>query len=155
MWIVSSFYELKDSQTCFGWCEEGMAVEQFTLEGGEEAFAKSIIVITDGAHQWTNPGVPAALAEGQAVILAAPNGMVDDTFWLSLLNSHMQSIHHQGGVKVSGHRPTHHLAALGVHDHPQTIRRIAGEIALDQIGGRAISWISLGSPWRFAAPDIL
>jgi hypothetical protein len=33
-------------------------------------------------------------------LLVALIGMVDDTFWLMLLNGHAEGVHHQGGAEV-------------------------------------------------------
>lgn len=120
MRIVPAFDELKDSQACFGLCVEGMAIEQLTFESSKEALAEGIVItIADGAHGGADSSFPAALAKGQRGVLAALVRVMDDTFWLALLNGHVQSIHHQGGVEMSGHRPTHHLAAPGIHDDRQ------------------------------------
>jgi hypothetical protein len=98
--------------------------------------------------------------------------MMDDTFWVTLLDRHVQGIHHQSCLEVSGHCPTNNFAAPGIHDHgqiqptcpsrdvsnicdPQTVGSFGGEISLDQIGGRTCPWLSLGRVWDFSAANTL
>ena len=118
MRIVPAFNELKDRQACFCLGVEGLTVEQFALESGKEALAQGVIVaIADRAHRRTDAGFPAALAEGQRGVLTALIGVVNDAFGTALLNSHVQGIHHQGGLEVSGHCPTDDFATPGIHDN--------------------------------------
>src|SRR5512145_2574017 len=97
---------------------------------------------------------------------------MDDTFWMALLDRHVQGIYHQGGTQLRRHRPADHSAAPGIHDdsqiqptdpggdvsnigHPQTIGTGRSEIALNQVGSWTCPWLSLGGVWGFAAADTL
>jgi len=129
MRIVPAFDELKNSRACLVWSVENVAVKQFTFQGGKEALAEGIVIaIADRAHRWADPGFPTALAKSQGSVLTAVIGVtlapparagVDEAFWVTLLNRHVQGVHHQSGLEMSGHRPTHHLAAPGIHDDRQ------------------------------------
>jgi hypothetical protein len=150
-----------------------MAVEQFTFEGSEEALAKGIIIaIADGAHGGADPSCPAAATKGKGGVLAALIRMVDDTFWMALLNGHLQCLQDELSAQVSSHRPTDNPTAPGINydgqiqkpsprsderdiRHPEFIRAASREVTLDQIGGRMCPWLSLGGPWGFAAADTL
>ena len=93
--IVPAFDERKDSQACFCLRVEGIAVEQFAFQSGEETFTQSIVVaISDRAHGWANPGFPTALAESEGGVLTAVIRVMDDAFWLTLLNGHVECIGH-------------------------------------------------------------
>ena len=120
MGIVPTFDELKHCLACLWLVVEGTAIEQFAFQSGEEALAEGIIeTISDRAHGRTNSGVPTALAKSQGSVLAALIGVMDDIFWVTLLDRHLQGIHHQGSLQMRGHRPANDFAAPGIHDHGQ------------------------------------
>jgi hypothetical protein len=173
MGIVPTFDEFKHGLACFWLVVEGTAIEQFAFQGSEEALAEGIIeTIADRAHRRADSGCATALAKRQGRVLAALIGMMDDVFWATLLDRHLQGIHHQRGLEVSGHCPADDFAAPGIHNNgqvqpsapsrnvgdvcdPQMIGRLGSEITLDQIWGRTCSWLSLGCAWGFAAADTL
>ena len=154
MGIVPTFNECEHRLTCLWLIVEGTAIEQFAFQGSEEALAEGIIeTIPDRAHRRTDPGFPTTLTKSQSSILAALIGVMDDILWVTLLDRHVQGIHHQGSLQVSRHRPTDDFAAPGIHDNgqvqptcpscdvgnvcdPQTVGNLGAEISLDQIGGR-------------------
>lgn len=171
MGIVPAFDERKNSQACFCLGVEGMAVKQFALESGEETFTEGIVeTISDRAHRRTDPSFPTALAKCQGSVLAAVIRVMDDALRVTLLDRHVEGIHHQGCLQMGGHCPTHDFAAPGIHDNgqiqptcpssdvsnirdPQTVGSAGVEIALDEIGGRTCPWLSPGSVWGFAAAN--
>lgn len=149
MGIVPTFDECKDRLACHWLIVEGTAIEQLAFQGGEEALTESIIeTISDRAHRWADASFPATLAERQGSVLTALIGVVDDVFWVTLLDRHVQGIHHQGSLEVSGHCPTDDFAAPGIHDNgqvqptcpssdegnvcdPQAVGSLGAEISLD------------------------
>jgi len=167
MRIVPAFDELKNNWARLSWCTEACAVEQFTFEGGEEAFTHGIVkTITDRAHGRADAGFAAAATKGQGSVLASMIGMVDDILGMALLDSHLQSLQDQLRAQVSCHGPANDPAAPGVeHDgqiekpspgwdigdirHPEFIRAAGCKVALDQIGGWLCIWPSLGGVRRF------
>lgn len=173
MGIVPTFDEFKRSLACLCLVVKDTAIEQFAFQGGEEALTEGIIeTIADRAHRRADTSVPTSLAKGQGGVLAALIGVMDDIFWVTLLDRHAQGIHYQGSLQVSGHRPTDDFAAPGIHDNsqvqptrpsrnvgyicdPQTVGSLGAEISLHQIRGRTCSWLSLGRAWGFAAADTL
>lgn len=173
MGIVPTFDEFEERLACLWLVVEGCAIEQFTFQGGKETLAEGIIeTIADRAHRRTDAGVSTALAKRQGSVLAALIGVMNDIFWVTLLDRHLQGIHHQGSLEMSGHCPTDDFAAPGIHDNsqvqptrpgrdvsnvcdPQTVGRLGAEIPLDQIGRRTCPWLSLGCAWGFAAADAL
>ena len=70
MRIVPSLDEVEDGHAGIGLCGKTMAVEQLTLDGGEEAFTHRVVVaVPDRPHRRTDPGTLAALAKGQGSVL--------------------------------------------------------------------------------------
>jgi hypothetical protein len=173
MGIVPTFDEFKHCLAGLWWIVEGAAIEQFAFQSGKEALAEGIVeTIADRAHRWTDTGVSTALAERQGSVLAALVRVMDDIFWVTLLDRHAQGIHYQGGLEAKGHRPTDDFATPGIHDNgqvqatrpsrdvsnicdPQTVGSAGAEISLHQIGSRTCSWLSLGRVWGFSAADTL
>ena len=107
---------------------EGAAIKEFALQSGKEALTQGIVVaISKRSHRRANAGLATALPEGQRGVLAPLVRVVDDPMGASLVEGHLQGIHHQLGAQVTGHGPTHHSATPGIqHDHlrgPGTGRR--------------------------------
>jgi hypothetical protein len=113
-----------------------------------------------------------ALAERQGSVLAALVRVMNNIFWVTLVDRHAQGIHHQGSLEVSGHCPTDDFAAPGIHDNsqvqptrpsrdvsnigdPQTVGSAGAEISLHQIGSRTCSRLSPGRVWDFPAAHTL
>ncbi len=171
MRIVPAFDELKNSQACFGLGLEGMAVEQFAFERGEEALAESIVIaISDRAPRWANPGFPTAPAKGKGSVLTPLIGMVDDILGMALLDGHLQGIRDKLRAQMGRHGPADNPAAPDVdHDsqvqepspgsdvgdicHPELVRAAGSEVTLHQVRGWLCLRPSLGGAWRFAAAD--
>ena len=63
--VVPGFNPSKDRQASFLFGPKGEAIDEFTLEGGEEVFTKRIVIaVTDRAHGRADAQFPAALTEG-------------------------------------------------------------------------------------------
>lgn len=119
MGIVPTFDEFEDCLACLGLVVEGRAIKQFTFQGDEETLAEGIIeTIVDRAHRRKDPGSSTALAKRQGSVLTALVRMMDDTFWVALLDRHLHGIHHQGRLEVRGHCPANICDPREVRRHP-------------------------------------
>ena len=78
MRVVPPFKEVEDGETGLDLGREPATVEEFALEGREEALTHRVIVgITDRAHRRPHAGRLAAEAEGEGRVLTALVGVMD------------------------------------------------------------------------------
>ena len=99
MRIVPSLDKVEDGDAGLGLRGKAMAVEQLTLDSGEEALTHRVIVaVPDSSHRRPDPGLLAALAKGQGSVLASMIGMVNHGPRSTLPQSHVQCIEHQLGA---------------------------------------------------------
>ena len=89
MRIVPTFDESKDGMACLGWVMEGIAIQQFTFQGGEETLTKCIVVaVANRAHRRTNPGISATLTECNGGVLTPLVRVMDHVLGSTLLHCH-------------------------------------------------------------------
>jgi len=99
---------------------ELVPVQEFALQGGNEALAESVVVgVSHRSHRRAYASLPAALAEGQRGVLAALIRVMDHTLRASLADGHFERVENQLGPQVRGHRPADHAPAPGIHNHGQ------------------------------------
>ena len=128
------------------------AIEKLAFESGEEALAHGVIIgVSNRTHRGTHAGLAAAMAELDRGVLRTLIGVMDHPSGWSPQQRHVQGIKHQLPGERAGHRPADDAAAKGVeHDgevdkarpgrdvgnvgDPQPVRRLRGEVALDQVG---------------------
>jgi hypothetical protein len=74
MRVVPALDEVEDGHLGLGLVAEAVAVEELTLERGEEALAERVVVgVADGVHGWAHPGTLAPQAEGNGGVLGGFN----------------------------------------------------------------------------------
>ena len=149
--VVQALDELKDGHAglCLG--PETGPVDQFTLQGGEEALTHGIVVaVAHGAHGGTHTGLTAPLTESQGGVLGTLIGMVHDLVRPPLTECHLQGIQDQLGSQMRGHGPPDDPAAAGIEHngkeqeprpggdvryvgHPQGIRFRGQEVPVHQV----------------------
>src|ERR1700693_1196756 len=113
--IVEPFDELEDGHPSFGLGRKLAAVEQLALERREEALAQSVVVaVADGSHGGTHAGLPAPFSAGDRGVLRSMIRVMHALSGSPLPESHVESIEHELGPQVCGHRPAHDLAAPGI-----------------------------------------
>jgi len=135
MRIVPTFDESKDSLACLGWVMEGVAIEQFTFQGGEEALTECIVIaIAHRAHRRTDPGISTALTKGDGGVLTTPVRVMDHVLGSTLLHCHPERSEHQGCTQMRGHGPPDHLAAPDV-DHDCQIQPTCTSMNNDFVKG--------------------
>ena len=118
--VVPTLYPSKDNQPCFGLGLPAASSYQLTLQAGKEALGHSVVIrVAHGSHGWAYAHFLAAVAKGNAGVLAALIGMMNYRLWLSRHQSPVQRLYHQ----VRGHAlpegPAHHLAAVHIDDYGQ------------------------------------
>ena len=173
MRIVPAFDEGKHRLAGILGRMEGFSIQQFTFQGSEEALAQGIIeTVANSTHGRSDASFSTALPERKRGVLAALIGMMNNALWTALPDCHRQRIEHQLGAQVSGHGPTHHPAAPGVQDHcqiqpagpgsdignvghPEFVRAVGVEVALDQVGGGAGICLPQGGAITLASADAL
>ena len=158
--VVEAFEVVEHRHACLGLRAEATSVEQLALEGAEEALAHRVVVrVADGPHRRSDACLLAAHAEGDGGVLAAVVGMVDDAARLALRDRHVQRLDDDVGLEAGGHRPADDATAPDIeHDgeveeagpgrhvgdvrDPELVRARGGEVALDQVVGRATCGIA-------------
>jgi len=99
--VIPTFNELEDCHAGLG--REAVTIEEFALQGSEEAFAQGVVVaITGRTHRGAHTGLLAASSKADRGILRALIGMVDDSDGPSLQKSHLQSIKDKLGLEMGG-----------------------------------------------------
>ena len=90
--------EHRSSQGLAAW--PVVAVEQLTLQGGEEALGHRVVQgVADGAHRGDQAGRAEPATEGQAGVLAAVVAVMDQLGpWLALGDRHVEGVKDQLGA---------------------------------------------------------
>src|SRR3954469_2473708 len=89
--VVEAFDEVENRIASVVVIAKARSIDQFTLEGGEEALAHGVIVaIADGAHRRSYARLVTAFAELNRGVLAALVGVMNDLCGRSLIDSHIQ-----------------------------------------------------------------
>jgi len=160
--VVPAFDPAEDSQTRLGLALEAAPVEQLAFETREEALGHGVVVgVSDRAHRRTHAHLPAAVAEGDAGVLAALIAVMDDLVGLALLDGHVQRAEHQISRHALADGPADDAAAPDVQHHrqiqearprrnvghvrhPELVRPVGDEATLHQIWRRPLTRIALG-----------
>src|SRR5208283_4961378 len=126
-------------------------VDELALKGGKEGLAHGVVIrVADTSHRRLHTCLSAPIAEGDRGILAAVVGMMDHCPRLTLTNGHLQGRHDQLCPQMPSEGPSHYPTAPGIQDHgevqepcpgrhvgdvghPEPIRALGTEVALDQI----------------------
>jgi hypothetical protein len=150
--VVEALDELEHGHAGFGLRLEPSSIEKLALERGEEALRHRVVVgIAHRAHRGPHPGLTATLAEGDGGILRALVRVMDDILRSARCQRHVQGIEHKLGVQGRCHRPADDAPAkriecdrqiekagprrnVGDVGHPQQVRALGGEVALNQVG---------------------
>jgi len=120
MSVVETLDEFEDGHPSLGLSAELIAIEQFALEGGEEAFGHGVVeAVADRSHRRAHAGLPAALAERNRSVLAALIGMVHDIERTAPTERHIEGIEHRHCAQVRGHGPPDDAAAEDIEHHRQ------------------------------------
>ena len=70
MRVVPPLDELEDGEASLDLSREASAVEEFALEGGEEALAEGVVIgVAHGSHRRPDAGLAAPLPEGERRVL--------------------------------------------------------------------------------------
>ncbi len=167
--VVPAFDVGKQRAPRFGVALEAAPVDQLALETGKETLRHRVVVgITDTAHRRAHAHLGAALAEGNAGVLAALVTVMNDALRFALGDGHVQRREYEIRRHLLADRPAHHTPAPYIeHDgeedeagpgghvghvgHPQLIRARGGERALDQIRRRPLFGITPGRHHETAA----
>ncbi len=93
MGIVPGFDKLEDSHSAFRLCLEPASVEEFALQGGEEAFTQNVVeAVSDRSGGRPHLGLLAPLPEGDRSILTSLVGMMNHSGGATLPQSHIQCV---------------------------------------------------------------
>jgi len=149
--IIPTFDPFKDRQLRFGLRAKGAPIEQLTFQSGEKRLGHGVIVgIADRTDGWHDAHFSAALAEGEARVLRAVIGMMDDTLLRpALCERHVDRREHQLGFQMILHRPADDFARASIqHDrqeqkshstrtvrnisHPEPIELVDLKVAIDR-----------------------
>lgn len=98
------------------------AVEEFELEGSEEALGHGVVEgVSDGSHGAEQASLAEPLPERPGGVLGSVVGMVEDLTRIGLASpaGHVQGVDHQSGAQVIGDGPADHPPRPGVDDHSQ------------------------------------
>ena len=99
MRVVPALEPREDRHPRLGVTLERPAIDDFTLEGGEEALGHGVVVrIASRSHRGHDASFATSLAERIARILAALVGMVNDRLRPPLRERHVERIEHELGL---------------------------------------------------------
>jgi hypothetical protein len=117
---------------------EGGPIQQLALKAGEKRFGNGVVVaIPDRPHGRLNARLPTVLTKGDARVLAAMVGVVDDAvLWSPVPERHIEGGEHKVGAQVIGHRPAE--CPEGAH-RLKTSRTTARYRKPIQVGTKVIS----------------
>ena len=119
-WVIPAFDPGKYCEASFDTGFEGSTINEFTLQTGKEALRHGVVVcIAHCSHRRSHAHLAAAIAEGQAGVLAPLVAMMNNLFGAALLQSHIQCTEHQFSVHLFTNRPTDHAATPCIEDHGQ------------------------------------
>src|SRR5712691_11974652 len=151
-----------------------VAGDELGLETGEEALGASVVVgIADRAHRRRDASLAELATEGQARVLDAVIGVVDETgTGPTPADRHRQCVADELGPEMVGDAPADDPPAPGVADggeieeagpgreigdvgDPEAVRTVPPELSLDEIGGEVGPRIADRRPDEAAAMDAL
>jgi hypothetical protein len=107
MRVVPALDEVEDRDTGVGVRPEGTAIDEFALEGGEEAFTHRVVVAVAGrAHGRSDSHFFASFAESDGCVLTSLIGVVDHVGGSTLLKSHVERIEDELCARFGRHGPS-------------------------------------------------
>ena len=99
MGVVPTFDKTEEGDASLGMRAEGIAINEFTFQGGKETFAQGIVkAIAHRAPRRSYSSYFTALAKGDGGVLAALVGMMNDVLGSTLRQRHIEGLQHQLGT---------------------------------------------------------
>ncbi len=99
MEVVPTLNKTEKGDASLGLRAEGIAIHEFTFQGGKETFAPGVVkAIAGRAHRRAYPSCLTALAKGDGGVLAALVGMMNHVLRSTLSQGPMEGIQHQLGT---------------------------------------------------------
>lgn len=121
---------------------EGLAGEEFALEGGKEALGHRIVVtVADRTHRAANAYCLAVLSELEGGVLTAMVGVMDQAIlWSPIPDRHLERPDDQFGPQVCCHGPAHDTPTAHVKDHRQIEEALVERGHVRDIGDPELIW---------------
>ncbi len=127
-WVVPAFDEVEKGEARVGPGAEAVAIEQFALEGREEALTHGVVVgVAHTAHRRPDAGVTTAPSKGERRVLTPLIGVMNHIGRAALRDRHVERGQDELGAKMGRHRPADDAPAPRV-EHDREIR--SGPVAV-------------------------
>ena len=158
--VVPSLDPGKDGQFGLSLGLPGAPGNELAFQRGKETLGHGVVVrIPYRAHGGAHTHFLAAVAKCNAGVLAALVRVMNDVLGLAREQRHVQCFNDQIRRHVHTERPTHHLTAEHISRHGKVYKTLPGrhirhvchpqlidfggdKLALNQIGGWSLAWMS-------------
>src|SRR5580658_7126866 len=130
--VVEDLYIVENSHGCLDSGVVKFTVNQFLLQGSEEALSYCIVpAVPFSAHALDAVMQPQLRSEKGAGVLDTLVGVRDDGCAPSLSDSHPKRINHKFCGQTVRHRPTHHCPGIQVDEYTKVEPALAGRYIRD------------------------
>ncbi len=125
--VVPRLNPAKDIQPGLRLGGPASAVYEFAFERGKEALGHGVVIrVAYRTHGGANFHLLAALAKGDAGVLATHIAVVNDLAWTPGVQCHVERSNHQVRRHPGAKGPAHHFAAACVNDNCQIQETLPG-----------------------------